>query len=137
MIKVYTAGTWDMFHVGHLNIFKKSKELGTHLIVGVSTDELVYSYKKHYPIIPFENRIELIKSCKYVDEVVPQTKLLDPEDLKHICPNVFTIGTDWKGKELPGIKFLRKIGTKIVYFNYTEEISSSIIRERLAAIYKG
>ena len=61
---IYIAGTWDMFHIGHLNSLKECKKLGSKLIVGVSTDELAKSYRKDGPIIPFEQRLEIIKSCK-------------------------------------------------------------------------
>ncbi|MEK6900250.1 MAG: adenylyltransferase/cytidyltransferase family protein, partial [Nanoarchaeota archaeon] len=67
---VFTAGTWDLFHVGHLNLIKRSKELGDFLIVAVSTDELVVSYKKGPPAIPFDERAAILESCKYVDKVV-------------------------------------------------------------------
>ncbi len=67
----YTTGTFDLFHIGHLNIIKRAKEQCDYLIVGVSTDEVVMSYKHHYPVIPFEQRIEIVAALKYVDEVVP------------------------------------------------------------------
>ncbi len=68
----YTTGAFDLFHIGHVNILKRSKELCDYLIVGVSTDELVKSYKNKTPIIPFEERMEIVRACRYVDEVVPQ-----------------------------------------------------------------
>ena len=71
----YTTGVYDMFHIGHLNVLKRAKELCEYLIVGVSTDELVESYKHKKPIIPFEERAEIVKAIRYVDEVVPQTSM--------------------------------------------------------------
>lgn len=74
----YTTGVYDMFHIGHLNILRRAKEQCEYLIVGVSTDECVESYKNKAPIIPFEQRAAIVQAIKYVDEVVPQT----PEPLK-------------------------------------------------------
>ena len=74
----YTTGVFDMFHVGHLNILKNAKERCEHLIVGVSTDELVKSYKHKTPVIPFEERLAIVESIRYVDEVVPQVSMDKP-----------------------------------------------------------
>ena len=68
----YTSGVFDMFHIGHLNILKRAKELCDFLIVGVSTDELVREYKHKSPIISYDNRKAIVEACKYVDKVVPQ-----------------------------------------------------------------
>lgn len=131
MIKVYTAGTWDLFHVGHLNIFKQSKALGDILIVGVSTDELVESYKHHKPIIPLADRLEIIRACRYVDQAVVQYKLIDIEQLKIIKPDIITIGSDWKGKDLEGFDYIRQQGGQVIYFDYTVSISSTRLRNWL------
>ncbi len=72
MILGYTAGVYDLFHIGHLNILKNAKSLCDKLIVGVSTDELVKDYKNKTPIIPFHERLEIIRSIKFVDGVMPQ-----------------------------------------------------------------
>ena len=68
----YTSGVFDMFHIGHLNILKRGKELCDFLSVGVSTDELVREYKHKSPIISYDNRKAIVEACKYVDKVVPQ-----------------------------------------------------------------
>ena len=72
MIVGYTTGVFDLFHIGHLNILRRAKEKCDKLIVGVTTDELLQVYKNKSPIIPFDERISIVKSIKYVDEVVPQ-----------------------------------------------------------------
>lgn len=136
MIKVYTAGTWDLFHVGHLNILESSKALGDYLVVGVSTDELIYSYKNHYPVIKFEDRCEILRACKYVDEVVSQELLLDKTTLDTIEPDILTIGSDWKNKTLDGLEYFKSLGKQVIYFDYTDSISSTWIRKRLNEIYK-
>ncbi len=75
MIIGYTTGVFDMFHIGHLNILRRAKEKCDYLIVGVSTDELVQSYKNKTPIIPFDQRCAIVGAVRYVDEVVPQTSM--------------------------------------------------------------
>ena len=75
MIIGYTTGVFDLFHIGHLNILRRAREKCDKLIVGVTTDELLKVYKNKSPIIPFEERISIVKSIKYVDEVVPQENM--------------------------------------------------------------
>ena len=128
---VYTGGTWDLFHIGHLNLIKKSKRLGDYLIVAVSTDELVKSYKKYKPFIPYEERVEIIKSLKYADKVVKQTKLIDIKHMIKYKVDIVTIGDDWKTKYLEGLEWMKKNGKKVVYLSYTKGISSTILRERI------
>jgi len=123
---VFTSGTWDMFHKGHLNIFRRSKALGKKLIVAVSTDELVRSYKGN-PVIPFEQRMEMVKACKYVDEAIPQTILTDIEDLKKYNVDVITIGDDWKDRHLEGLEWAKDNGIEVVYLPYTPGVSTSQI----------
>lgn len=126
----YTAGVFDMFHVGHLNILKKAKENCDYLIVAVSPDELVESYKGKRPIIPFEDRVEIIKAIKYVDEVVTQ---LDRDKIKAYHKYKFDImfvGDDWKGSDLfkEVEKELKKYNSKIHFFSYTKNVSSTKLR---------
>jgi glycerol-3-phosphate cytidylyltransferase len=112
----YTTGVYDMFHVGHLRIIKRAKEMCEHLIVGVSTDELVQSYKNKTPIIPFENRMEIVAACRYVDEVVPQTSMDKLEAWKNLKFDVMFHGDEWKGTPLYN-KYeeeFAKVGAKIV-----------------------
>ena len=129
----YTTGVFDMFHIGHLNILRRAKEQCEYLIVGVSTDELVQMYKNKTPIIPFEERKQIIEAIKYVDEVVPQVdrdKLKAQEKIKF---DVMFVGDDWKGKPLfvEVEKELRNRGVDLVYFPYTKSISSTILRGKI------
>lgn len=127
---VYTAGTWDLFHIGHLNLIKESKKLGDYLIVAVSTDELVMSYKGHLPFIPYKERVEIVKSINYVDKVVQQTTLLNILQMQRLHVNILTIGDDWKNKKLEGLEWMKK-NEKVIFLPYTESINSSVIRERI------
>lgn len=131
----YTTGVFDMFHIGHLNILRRAKEQCDYLIVGVSTDELVQEYKNKTPIIPFEERAEIVQSIDCVDEVIVQEnrdKFLAWKNLKF---DVMFVGDDWKGKPLfmeVEAEF-KKVGVDVVYFPYTRDISSTILRQKLGA----
>jgi len=129
----YTTGVFDMFHIGHLNIIKRAKELCDYLIVGISTDELVEEYKHKKPVIPFDDRFQIVESVKYVDEVVAQ---IDMDKLSavinHSVDAVF-VGSDWKNTDSWNKyeKEFAKVGCAVVYLDHTEGISSTILRERL------
>lgn len=127
----YTTGVFDMFHVGHLNILKKSKEKCDYLIVGVSTDELVTEYKHKRPVIPFEQRIEIVESIRYVDKVVPQFTLNKYEAWERFHFNVLFHGNDWQGSDIYNQmeKELSSVGVDIVFFEHTPGVSSTILRD--------
>lgn len=126
----YTAGVYDMFHVGHLNILEKAKEMCDYLIVAVTTDELT-SYKHKKAIIPFENRVEIVKAIRYVDKVVPQETMDKMAAWNKYHFDVMFVGDDWKGTEKWNRleKDFAEKGVDIVYFPYTKRISSTKLRE--------
>ena len=129
----YTTGVFDLFHIGHLNILKRAKEQCEFLIVGVSTDECVESYKHKIPIIPYEQRAAIVAAIKYVDEVVPQTSMDKVEFLKTRHLDVKYHGDEWKGTDLYNhyeVEFT-KYGAKIEYLTHTEGICSSMLREKI------
>jgi len=132
MIIGYTAGVYDLFHVGHLNLLKNAKGMCDKLIVGVTVDELV-AYKGKRAIIPFEDRIEIIRSIKYVDAAVPQYNMDKLETCKKLGASIMFVGDDWynteKWKEYD--KEFEQNGIKIIYFPYTKGISSTQISENL------
>jgi glycerol-3-phosphate cytidylyltransferase len=132
----YTTGVFDLFHIGHLNILERAKERCEHLIVGVSTDEVVRGYKLKTPIIPFEERIAIVKAIKYVDEVVPQTSLDKFEAWKKLRYNVLFHGDDWKGSNLYNDleTRLEEVGVDLVFFPYTQGTSSTILSDVLNRI---
>lgn len=131
----YTCGVYDMFHVGHLNLLRNAKGMCDKLIVGVTTDELV-SYKNKKAIIPFDERVEIIKSIKYVDAVIPQENMDKFSACEKIKADYLFVGDDWYGTEKwkNYEEELKKIGTKVVYFPYTKHTSSTILREALKKI---
>ena len=128
----YTTGVFDMFHIGHLNILRRAKEQCDYLIVGVSTDELVMDYKNKCPIIPFEQRIEIVSAIKYVDKVVPQIsmdKLAAYDELKF---NAVFHGDDWKNSKMYDEleKAFNELGVDMVFLPHTDGISSTILAEK-------
>ena len=133
----YTAGVFDLFHVGHLNLFKNCKGMCDYLVVGVTVDSLV-AYKGKHAIIPFEDRMEIVRSIKYVDAVVPQENMDKIEMCKKIGATLLFVGDDWYGTEKwkHYEEQAAKEGIKIVYFPYTKGVSSTKISEALAAVRK-
>ena len=128
---VYTSGTFDLLHYNHLKMIEYARSLGEILIVGVNTDELVATYKS-IPIIPFEERIGLMKSIKYPDIVIPQDSLDHNDKVKKLHFDIFVVGDDWAGK----YDYLEKYGITVVYFPYGKGISSSNLKERILNRYK-
>ena len=128
----YTTGVFDLFHVGHLNILLKAKSHCKHLIVGVTTDELV-AYKNTKALIPFHDRLEIIRSLECVDEVVPQVSM-DKYNAWEIHQfNAIFVGDDWKGTDQWNAyeKEFNTVDVDVLYFKYTSSISSSILRDKI------
>ena len=128
----YTSGVYDLFHVGHLNMLRNAKSLCDKLIVGVTTDELV-SYKNKKAVIPFHERLEIVRNIKCVDAVVPQEDMNKMKQWEKLKFDVIFVGDDWyntdKWKEFE-IDF-KKVGVQIVYFPYTKGISSTKLNKIL------
>lgn len=131
----YTSGVFDMFHIGHLNIIRRAKEMCETLIVGVTTDELCYKRKKKYPIINETDRKSIVSAIKYVDEVVDQSDMDKLTMIKNLGANVVFVGSDWKGTDAWNRyeKEFSSLGCSVVYLDHTEGISSTILRDKLKA----
>lgn len=129
----YTAGVYDMFHIGHLNVIRNAKNLCEHLIVAVSTDELVNDYKHKTPIIPYKNRAEIVSAIRYVDEVVPQSSMDKRQAALEYHIDAMFVGDDWKGTEKWNKieKELAEVGIDVVYLPHTDGISSTMLRNML------
>ena len=129
----YTTGVFDMFHIGHLNILQRAKAQCDYLIVGVSTDELVFQEKHKKPIIPFADRCAIVEAIKYVDQIVPQHDKNKFAAWQRLHFNKMFVGSDWQGT--PQWKGYEQqfsdTDVKIVYLSHTDGISSTILRERL------
>lgn len=132
----YTTGVFDLFHVGHLNILKRAKELCDFLIVGVSTDELVSSYKNKTPVIPYEERVAIVEAIRYVDKVVPQETRDKMAAYHEYEFDVMFVGDDWKGNKLFAQveKELKEQGSCVVFFPYTKHTSSSLLINALESL---
>lgn len=133
MIIGYTAGVFDLFHIGHLNVLRNAKSMCDHLIVGVSTDELVHQYKNKNPIIPFLERVEILRHIVYVDTVVAQEDMDKMKMHGRLKFNVMFVGDDWLGSEKwrEYEQRFNEIGVKIVYFPYYKGTSSTKINKIL------
>jgi glycerol-3-phosphate cytidylyltransferase len=126
---VLTYGTFDMFHIGHLNLLKRLRELGDKLIVAVSTDEF-NELKGKKTIIPYEQRVSIVEAIKYVDHVIPENNWEQKiEDIKKYDVDVFSMGHDWQGKfdEL-------KNYCEVVYLSRTDGISTTQLKSSLNKI---
>lgn len=132
MVIGYTAGVYDLFHIGHLNLLKNAKGMCDKLIVGVTTDDLV-TYKGKRAMIPFEDRIEIVRSIKYVDAAVPQADMDKVTMCKKIGASVLFVGDDWYETEKWKLyeQELALVGVKVVYFPYTKGISSTLVAKTL------
>ena len=129
----YTTGVFDMFHIGHLNILKRAKAQCDYLIVGVTTDELCEKRKHKLPIICEADRVEIVKSIKYVDDVVLQDDMDKFKMVKKYGVDVVFVGSDWKGTDawMQYEKDFAEVGCTVVYLDHTDGISSTILREKI------
>jgi glycerol-3-phosphate cytidylyltransferase len=135
MVIGYTTGVFDLFHIGHLNLLKNAKGMCDRLVVGVTVDELV-QYKGKNALIPFEDRIEIVRSCKYVDAAIPQYDMDKLKVCKALKASVLFVGDDWYGtdKWKQYEEEFEKEGIKIVYFPYTRGVSSTQITNTLRQV---
>jgi glycerol-3-phosphate cytidylyltransferase len=130
----YAPGAYDMFHIGHLNILKRAAAECDRLIVGVVSDEVVLKAKGKLPIVPFEERLEIVRAIKYVDDAVPDLHVDKFDAWRHLQFDVLFKGDDWRGTER-GIKLegeLGSVGARIVYFPYTMHTSSTALRKLIS-----
>lgn len=132
MIIGYTSGVYDLFHVGHVNLLRNAKSMCDKLVVGVTVDELV-SYKGKQSVIPYHERIEVVRSCKYVDVAIPQNDMDKVSAVQKNHASYLFVGDDWyetsKWQEYE--VQLEEVGCKVIYFPYTQGTSSTLINNTL------
>ena len=135
MVIGYTTGVYDLFHIGHLNLLKNAKGLCDKLIVGVTVDELV-KYKNKRAVIPFEDRLEIVRSIKYVDAAIPQENIDKFAAWEKLKFDILFVGDDWyqseRWQEME--KKFHEVGVKVIYFPYTKGISSTVISRALTGL---
>lgn len=129
----YTAGVYDMFHVGHLNILNRAKMHCDELVVGVTTDELASTKKGKPPVISYEERCDILRALRLVDHVVPQSTFDKVEAWELYRFHVIFVGSDWQGTEAwnryESEFALRNV--QVMYFPYTSHTSSTLLRSAL------
>lgn len=139
-LRVYTGGTFDLFHIGHVRLLERCREISEEsgmVIVSLNTDEFIEEYKGKPPIISYQDRAEVLSSCRYVDKVIPN---FGNEDSKpaiiEASPDIIAIGSDWARKDYyKQMQFtqdwLDKHSISLIYIPYTTGISSTEIKTRL------
>ncbi|PCJ22775.1 MAG: cytidylyltransferase [SAR86 cluster bacterium] len=132
---VYTVGTFDLLHVGHLALLEYCKSLGGEVAVGVAADEVVSSYKRKTPVIPLEQRMEMIKALRCVDVVRPYYELEYVSGCKELKPDIFVIGEDWGDKphNTDVEDYLKSEGKKIIQVSYNPKTSTTKIKQNVIA----
>lgn len=132
MILGYTTGVFDLFHVGHVNLLRNARALCDKLVVGVTVDELV-AYKNKKAVIPFNERMDVVRACRYVDVAIAQESMDKFSVWEKVKFDVMFVGDDWyqseRWKSLEQ-KFT-EVGVRIIYFPYTKGTSSSLINSTL------
>ncbi|MBQ7617171.1 adenylyltransferase/cytidyltransferase family protein [bacterium] len=129
----YTQGVYDLFHIGHLNLLNNAKKQCDYLVVGINSDRLVEEYKNKKPVISENDRATIVANIKCVDKVIIVDTLDKLETHNIIKFDAIFIGSDWKGNERwqDTEKQLKKVDAKVVYLDYTNGISSTIIKNKI------
>ena len=132
---VYTVGTFDLLHVGHLALLNHCKSLGDILVVGVASDAVVNMYKPNVPVVPLEQRVEMLEALSCVDIVRPYHQLEYVSGCKAVDVDIFVVGEDWgkKPHNLDVNNYLRKMGKEIAQVTYNPRTSSTKIKKMVLA----
>ena len=132
----YAPGAFDLFHIGHLNLLRNAKPHCDYLIAGVVSDEVLIAHKGVRPVVPLRERLEIVRSVRFVDEALPATTNDKLAIWRELHFNVLFKGDDWRGTE-KGNRLERDfaaVGVNVVYFTYTASTSSTELRKALENI---
>lgn len=132
----YAPGIYDLFHIGHLNIFRASRQFCDHLVVGVLSDEMAQRTKGIVPVIPLEERLDIVGSIRYVDEAVVEDVPHKLEMWERLRFDVIIKGDDWRGTD-KGDKLesdFAAVGVEVAYLPYTPRTSSTVLRQVLQTV---
>lgn len=135
----YAGGAFDLFHIGHLNLLRHAKDHCDVLIAGVVTDELLELTKGTAPIIPFAERLEIVRHISFVDRVHAESAPDKLDTWREVGFDVYFKGDDWRGTERGRRLEARfaEVGVEVVYFPYTMHTSSTILRRALQSLGRG
>ncbi len=135
----YVPGAWDMFHVGHLNILLRAREFCDRLIVGVVTDEALFAAKGKQPVVPLEERMDIVRAMRMVDDVVVDYSSDKVEVWRRVGFDILFKGDDWlntpKGDKL--VADMAGVGVEVHFFPYTRHTSSTLLRSELNSRQQG
>jgi glycerol-3-phosphate cytidylyltransferase len=136
-LKLYTGGTFDLFHSGHANFLRVCAEISDTVVVSLNTDEFIEAYKGKPPVISYKDRYEVLMACRYVDWVIPNSGGADSKPaIQEVSPDIIAIGSDWARKDYCAQMgftqdWLDERGISVIYIPYTAGISSTAIKARL------
>lgn len=130
---VYTVGTFDLLHVGHLALLEYCRSIGSSVAVGVASDSVVNKYKPNVPVIPLDQRLEMLKALRCVDTVRPYHDLEYVSGCKDLNVDIFVVGEDWghKSHNIEVEYYLRSEGKQIVQVLYNPRTSSTQIKQNV------
>lgn len=137
MITLYTGGTFDLFHDGHVNLLKQCKLLADTVVVSLNSDDFIFNYKGSYPIMSYEQRKIILESCIYVDSVIPNINGKNSKtSILEVNPDIIAIGSDWAYKDYytqMGFdqQWLDEHNIMLLYIPYTNTISSTKIKNKI------
>lgn len=136
-LTLYTGGTFDLFHAGHVKFLQRCSEIADEVVVSLNTDEFIKAYKKKAPVMTYEERLGTLAGCRYVDRVVPNVGGVDSKvAIDRVRPDIVAIGSDWARKDyytqmMFDQDWLDERNISLIYIPYTDGISSTDIKNRL------
>ena len=137
---VYTGGTFDLFHAGHVRLLRRCRELAGasgEVVVALNDDDFVEDFKGKRPVVPYEGRAEVLRACRFVDRVIRNEGGPDSRPaIEAACPDLIVVGSDWLERDYlaqlgPSAEWLTERGIGLCFLPYTKGVSSTLIREAI------